>query len=123
MSTIKTAHTPGPWSQRRLRQTDARGNTTGPDVFRVTTDKVAGFVPHHIANVMTDPTLGYQGFGEGEANARLIAAAPDMKGLALLCNCYLEPIADQLEICHSQPHEAKALRQLLEMARSIIAKL
>jgi len=46
-----------------------------------------------------------------------------LRGLAVLCNAYLEPIADQLEICHKQPHEAKALRQLLDMARKELAAL
>jgi hypothetical protein len=45
-----------------------------------------------------------------------------LHGLAVMCNAYLEPIADQLEICHKQPHEAKALRQLLELARAELAK-
>ncbi len=54
-------------------------------------------------------------------NARLHADREALKGLAVMCNAYLEPIADQLEICHKQPSEAKALRQLLEMARAALA--
>jgi len=55
------------------------------------------------------------------ASAALFAAAPKLLSLAVLCNAYLEPIADQLEICHKQPHEASALRQLFNDARAAIA--
>jgi hypothetical protein len=56
------------------------------------------------------------------ANARLIAAGPELLSLAILCNAYLDPIADQLALCHESPHEAKAVRQLLAQARAAIAK-
>ncbi len=43
------------------------------------------------------------------------------RSLAVMCNAYLEPIADQLEHCHNSPNEAKAIRQLLDEARTILA--
>ncbi len=58
----------------------------------------------------------YSGAVEGRA-----IATRRGRSLAVMCNAYLEPIADQLEHCHNSPNEAKAIRQLLDEARTILA--
>jgi len=62
-----------------------------------------------------------------QEEADLICAAvknhANARGLAIMCNAYLEPIADQLALCHDSPHEASMLRQLLTDARAIIDNL
>ncbi len=132
-------HTPGPWywhtdhvGNVSLRTPD-RGNLIVMDFARKGMQGAAprlaywkglpGGLPRERMGGILD------GFNADHPDAVLIASAPDLLArnaelvtLATMCNAYLEPIADQLEICHKQPHEAKALRQLLDMARAALTR-
>ena len=71
---MQTKHTPGPWTHLRMKlgpkQKDRRCGfvINGPDRCEL--------LPIRVCDLRVPPGMG--GFGEGEANARLIAAAPDL---------------------------------------------
>lgn len=71
-----TKHTPGPWEHARMRlgaqQKDRRCGfvVNGPD------DDGTPSLPVRICDLRVP--AGVEGFSEGEANARLIAAAPEL---------------------------------------------
>ncbi len=46
----------------------------------------------------------------------------DLLTMAILARAYIPAIADQLEFIQKQPHEANALRQLLDFANAALAK-
>lgn len=70
-----SAHTPGPWDQRRHYDTlrDEIG-PRGKAVATVWVRAIEGVLTHEQSIALT---------AEGEANARLIAAAPDMLAVLL----------------------------------------
>lgn len=83
---MKTSHTPGPWKSERLinppKAKDRRCGfvVNGPD---------AQPLPIRICDLRVPSGVG--GFSEGEANARLIAAAPDLLAALELCERALTP--------------------------------
>jgi hypothetical protein len=72
--TMKMKHTPGPWTYLRMKlgpkQKDRRCGfvINGPDTGNP--------LPVRVCDLRVP--AGIDGFGEGEANARLIAAAPEL---------------------------------------------
>lgn len=100
---MKTLHTPGPW-------TDAIGMAGRPIVSSVnqSTDIIA---------VMSRSGKTQE---EAYANARLIAAAPDM--LAALQECITEDGANCLAYGTDTPKLRARLRAINETARAAIAK-
>lgn len=75
-------HTPGPWVYREY------GGMCGTNIFVVER-------PSH-EPICTLPDNRYNGFS-GEANARLIAAAPDMRALLLQIHAELSHVASDDE--------------------------
>lgn len=89
-------HTPGPWIAKRVRDSETNGDL---DI-----DSVDGY---HIAE-----SIGGLDDGEEEANARLIAAAPDL----------LHACAAIVEWCDKNPPAGDAL-YCINQARAAIAKV
>ena len=125
----KTKHTPGPWSAKGLavyaeNEINGFGGPVREYLRPICTFEDVDLDENEpfYTNGRLTYNVRWPSYCEAEANARLIAASPDLLGLAILCNAYLEPIADQLEVCHNQPSEARALRQLLTQAKQAIAK-
>jgi hypothetical protein len=118
MREMEAKHTPGPWTCEKMfipdTQTDRRCGfvVNGPD------DGGDGF-PVRVCDLRTPP--GISGYAEGQANARLIAAAPD-----LLEAC--RQIASDLEMVEcASPEDAEIeLRRLVsehyQPLRAAIAK-
>ncbi len=98
---MNTKHTPGPWMK-----TD--GNTIKCDLRPIGLTVDAGMI---VASVVGGPTSGYsfpQDASEVEANARLIAAAPDLFDA---CNRTPNPIGTgTMSNCHILLMAVVALR-------------
>ncbi len=103
----KVQHTPGPWSEKWVRPDPARGHTFDP------TCAILAYAPEYGKTVrladVADPLDA-----EAEANARLIASAPDLLAA-------LEELTDQLRgIGIPDWHGAEGLT--LEQADAAIAR-
>ena len=108
----KQSYTPGPWQYLKMR--------LGPNA----TDRRSGFVvngpdkeplPTRICDLRVPN--GLNGYPEGEANARLIAAAPEMAEALADCAAWAKsrdgtPEADD-----------KALVSIADITRAILAKI
>lgn len=95
---VMVGHTPGPW-----RVGDAGGTVFGP--------KGTGSFPEVVATVMTT-------HGRKKANARLIAAAPDL--LEALHDC-LTIVQDEYDE-DPEPEELTSWKRAIDAARAAIAK-
>jgi hypothetical protein len=100
--TMKMKHTPGPWTYLRMKlgpkQKDRRCGfvINGPDTGNP--------LPVRVCDLRVP--AGIDGFGEGEANARLIAAAPELlaalqavaavTGEAILCDQFASAARDAI---------------------------
>lgn len=108
-------HTPGPW----------RISEKGPlDCLRPTREtciEIAGDSMCWIAQVLRNHGNG----GDGEANARLIAAAPEGYELAKLVLPLLEGTANDVAAIETLAGYVAGLRcqQMIKLARAIIAKV
>lgn len=113
-------HTPGPWSV----EADTRTEVDSFSVERTEREYVAGY---NIASASGE-IVGCEGIlPDGEANARLIAAAPEILAVlvaaeAQLVACYGEPPAAlDTETAMRQPTRVAAWATI-EKARAAIAK-
>jgi hypothetical protein len=100
MTTETTTHTPGPWVLERFQP-------------RTTVTSGDRILPLLVAEIQT-------GDGEGKANARLIAAAPDL--LEALVEVYKWGQRSEHERQQSGPVLKDYLRQATEAAREAIIK-
>lgn len=110
---MTTKHTPGPWAYARHEQF---GRTT----FYVAQADGAGFTPHYsdVASVVSETCAGEM-LGIQEANARLIAAAPDLlEALIELTEEYINEIESEW----SGTGSYKAMMSKADKARAAIAK-
>jgi hypothetical protein len=118
----KTKHTPGPW--RAEDRTSFRWNSPSSPVNRVVRPIAGGSTHCEIAEVSypttNDGTVGAQ---ERAANARLIAASPDMmEALRPFAN-----LAEHRELCERMAavlrvHERAGFIVAMQQARAALAK-
>ena len=90
-------HTPGPWEAARLK----RHARIYVDVSQEARERGG---PRSIASVCCDKSQMHQ--GEAEANARLIAAAPDLLAACEGCLAYLESKALSINVPDSEANDA-----------------
>lgn len=108
--TMPIAHTPGPWEYgRMLVSPKAKDRRCG---FVVNGPDTPDDLPTRICDLRVPQ--GFSGFAEGEANARLIAAAPEM----------LDCLVSLLDWCreHTSPTQQNTPHDLLVAAHHAIAK-
>lgn len=114
-----SAHTPGPWKARDYETDDGDiwidcVNFTGPKV-RGSSTSIAG-------TIATALKSGTGKSGDLRANARLIAAAPDLGEVATLIECAADaPMASGKTDGFTRPTE-KQWREIVTKARAAIAK-
>jgi len=101
-------HTPGPWTCHRMRLPDSEDDrrcgfvVNGPD---------AEPLPVRICDLRVP--VGWRGFSEGEANARLIAAAPK---LLAVCQGFMESYVTDPPVAAEV-----ALRRLYRQCSDVVA--
>jgi len=106
----KVEHTPGPWKVKRLHDKDY--STTIGDILLI---KQAGYGQRTLAEVQD---LGVS--DRTEANARLIAAAPELvKHLGVLVHRYDGISEAELALTYEDPNFAKSLREARELLANI----
>jgi hypothetical protein len=114
----KAKHTPRPWTHARM--------FLGPNVK----DRRCGFVINGPTDVDVDlprricdlrVPRGIDGFAEGEANARLIAAAPDLLAALEGCVKWLE-CDEHMADGGADDTYLEALRERIRLTHAVIAK-
>lgn len=108
-------HTPGPWEASRMRLTPADKDRRSGFVINGP-DKSELELPTRICDLRVPS--GISGFAEGEANAKLIAAAPEM--LAALSECITEE--GSYAFGNGVDGMLRRLREINRIARAAIAK-
>ncbi len=98
---MKTKHTPGPWRYRQPLAAAMRGQAVRS--LEVLTEGPNGIYKPYIADVRS---LDADGNDNTEANARLIAAAPDLLAALGACLTYLADLNGSEWIAGDGPGEA-----------------
>lgn len=112
---METKHTPGPWEYgRMLISPKAKDRRCGFVVNGPDDDPESLELPTRICDLRVP--AGMSGFQEGEANARLIAAAPELLAALLRLAAQAEMTSDFDEAIGGTLHSA------VKQARAAIAK-
>lgn len=105
----KTSWTPGPWKAEFEAEEEFEGEGLDPSYGRLTVESESGTV------ALVGP-LGPVKDDEDRANARLIAAAPDMAAL-------LELAVELDDVADSDYDACMALEKIGKAARALLAKI
>lgn len=102
-------HTPGPWNYRPAKNVMSNRSRERPDLFDL---------PAEVTNADDTEKIKVGGITvEGDANARLIAAAPELLAALKDLNGYLNAVANQLPV-----RELSAVLDKISRSADAIAK-
>lgn len=109
----KAQHTPGPWFWKNATATSGKLNTVSvQEIYADRGEHIYEMVAYTTENVFGSDTR----IGGTDANARLIAAAPDLLDALHSALPFVEDALD------SQYYKAESVRKVLAQIRAAIAK-